>query len=654
MPSLHRFRLALILMLLLPGAAAAGVWEPAGPEGGHIPSIALDLSTPQTLYAAADFGGVFKSLDSGADWSRAGEGLQGADVAALAPDPGHPGTIYAGTSQGVFRSDDGGASWPVQGTGLHPGTVNVLLVTPDAVYADIVFESSGPIAPRALYKSTDRGESWSPLSLSTVAALALDPADPHLLYAGTRGTGVLHSTNGGASWTGAARGLPAQAFVNALATFPGVGKTVYAAIEGHGVFLSTDGGNRWRSMSRGLGGLDVVALAAGPAPSTLYAVAKMGFSNPILFRTTDGGAHWVQAGPGLPSDFLTLAADPRGGTVYVGTESGVLRSLDSGATWSAADHGLRAVPALSVLADPQRPGIAYVTSLSAATPADPGSGLQKTVNGGAGWNRISVIDGLPFLFAIDPQRPATLYLSNGALRRSRNGGRTWASLGPDVELLAIDPGQPSVLYRTQSGRIDRSTDGGATWKTDFTLPCSEPISLTVSPSSEVFVGMVACNSSEASSPVYRRAADGSWAPAAIGLPAALVLQAFVAADPRRPSTVYASVFLTSPDPAVNSSFGETFRSTDGGVSWKLVADPQDGLGTVFAFPPGEPEAVYAFYISPVGTDVYRSDDGGQSWAPAGGGITGNLVFSLSAGMGTPAPVYAATQGGLYKLVSDPP
>src|SRR3954471_11447720 len=489
MPFPRRIHLALILILLLPGPlAAAERWQLAGPEGGRISSLLLDPSDPQVLYAAAGYGGVFKSLGSGAAWSPVNEGIRGAEVLSLAADPGHPGTVYAGAYSGVFRSDDGGARW--QGYSIRDaGFVGSLVVAPTGIYAVLLTPSSG--TPSLLYKSTDLGQTWVSLSVGSLTTIAQDPVDLHLLYAGTYGSGVLHETDGGTAWMGSTRGLPAGASVTALATLPGA---VYAAIGGHGVYASTDGGSVWRRVSRGLGGSEVVALAAGPASATLYAVAKTGTSH-TLFRTTDAGAHWRQAAGSLPAGFTTLASGPHDGAVCVGTANGVFRSLDAGATWTAS-QGLRAVPASTVLADPRRPGIAYLTTTNGTPPSLLGASLLKTFEGGASWSRIDGVGASPSLLAIDPQHPATLFLSTGSFQspglfqRTRNSGRTWERLGPTTYLLAIDPSQPSVLYRVRDpdAGIERSADAGATWVKELS-PCGSPTALTVTPSSEVFASL---------------------------------------------------------------------------------------------------------------------------------------------------------------------
>ena len=69
----------------------------------HRPALALDPTTPTTLYAGTDGGGVFKTTDGGASWSpvntglTCGRSLSPCNVSALALDPTTPTTLYAGT-----------------------------------------------------------------------------------------------------------------------------------------------------------------------------------------------------------------------------------------------------------------------------------------------------------------------------------------------------------------------------------------------------------------------------------------------------------------------------------------------------------------------------------------------------------------------------
>ena len=84
-----------------------------------------------------------------------------------------------------------------------------------------------------------------------IRALAIDPANPATLYAGTNGGGVFKSTNGGASWTAINTGLTSTD-VQALAIDPTNPTTIYAGTDGGGVFKSTNGGGSWSTINAGL------------------------------------------------------------------------------------------------------------------------------------------------------------------------------------------------------------------------------------------------------------------------------------------------------------------------------------------------------------------------------------------------------------------
>jgi len=104
-----------------------------------------------------------------------------------------------------------------------------------------------------------------------IRVLAIDPATPTTLYAGTYGGGVFKSANGGASWSAVNSGLTSLA-VLALAIDPATPTTLYAGTSGGGVFKSVNGGASWSAVNSGLANLDILALAIDPAtPTTLYA-----------------------------------------------------------------------------------------------------------------------------------------------------------------------------------------------------------------------------------------------------------------------------------------------------------------------------------------------------------------------------------------------
>ncbi len=233
---------------------------------------------------------------------------------------------------------------------------------------------------------------------SNVEAISLDPTTPSTLYAATS-SGVFKSTDAGGSWTQPTVYMMAVA----LAIDPSDTRILYAGGEAGtaGAYKSTDAGATWVRLL----GNAAFALAVHPsAPSTLLAGTNSG-----LFRTTDAGATWVDV---LSNRVHALRFDPLSPTtVYAGSDCGVLASTDSGATWAPANAswpGPYLVQALAV--SPTSPVTVYAglehASVWQATP--PAAPVKGDLNG----------DGradLVFRSEIDPRR-VKVWIMNGAAR----------------------------------------------------------------------------------------------------------------------------------------------------------------------------------------------------------------------------------------------
>ena len=116
---------ALIALLHLAGtpAAPADQWVSLGPAGTQVAAIAIDPTTPTTLYAGVG-NAVYKSTSGGESWYPVGSlNFKFAGVYTLALDPTTPTTIYAGgycdcaefAFTGFSKSTDGGATWQAGG-----------------------------------------------------------------------------------------------------------------------------------------------------------------------------------------------------------------------------------------------------------------------------------------------------------------------------------------------------------------------------------------------------------------------------------------------------------------------------------------------------------------------------------------------------------
>ena len=323
-----------------------------GPTVGG-PALALDPRNPETIYLGigvdARGSGVAKSVDGGRSWRRMNAGLTTARVSGLAVASG---AAYAAVlGRGVFKRIDG--TWRAANIGM-PSDANVQTVAVDPRHpANVYARSDG-----AVFRSANSGATWSDSPLTaplgygvSLSALTIDPKNPRILYAltardATTGDGlrqsyeslVRKSMDGGRTWPTLKRvrvvDFPAAAdeftgdvHASLLAIDPRDPRVLYAG--GRGVSKSSDGGLTWRRS--GLGRTPVLAVAVDPSEAgTLYAGTNVGVA-----KSTNAGATWQPLHGALDGTRIdALAIDPEHHrTVFAGTDTGGFWTTDGGRSW---------------------------------------------------------------------------------------------------------------------------------------------------------------------------------------------------------------------------------------------------------------------------------------------------------------------------------
>lgn len=181
-----------------------------GPVGGYVASLASPVESPNIIHASGSRG-MFKSTDSGDSWTPINYGLVGSGINGIAAPTAN--TVYAALQGGgVYKSTNGGADWAAASTGLPPGEaiLSFFALNASTLYAGTF--SSG------VYKSTDGGASWSSattgITTNDIRSLfAIQGVSNTIVYAGTNGGGVFQSADGGSTWTAANTGLPSNASI---------------------------------------------------------------------------------------------------------------------------------------------------------------------------------------------------------------------------------------------------------------------------------------------------------------------------------------------------------------------------------------------------------------------------------------------------------
>ncbi len=360
-------------------------------------SFAVDPATDQKLYIGVEQEGFFKSADGGATWQRATNGIKAwprlndtglcyEEFYATVIDPGNPDRICISMAGG-------------------PGTVQ----TPSSA------------GNNGVYCSNDGAATWTqkvtPAMNTAVYALAADPRDFNVMYAGV---------NGGPCSNG-----PPVCPLNTYFNTTGA------------IYKTTDGGETWTELNAlYVQDLRVVALAIDQRnPDTVFAATFSKLPNQVSGPGNFGG---------LP-------------------QLGVLKSTDSGRTWSGSIRGMRADPReqalLAMQVSPRNASLLYVTASSNPS--------YWSADGGATFNNAERM----MTFAYDPHDPTGMHMlgcSGESIKESRDGGRSWTVKSRTPGFVSIQQGAPTALRWSPASpntvflagpyaSLYRSTDGGTTW-----------------------------------------------------------------------------------------------------------------------------------------------------------------------------------------------
>ena len=614
---------------------APTTWQFIGPTNfsGRMISVALNPLNPNTIYAGAASGGLWRSYTSstGGNWQRVSTGFPVLGVNAITIDPADTSVIYIGTGEvyryggsaggmlirttrgsygmGILKTTDGGTIWAksldwsynqergVQAIRLNPLNRNTLLAA----------------TSEGVYRSTDAGISWTfVLSVLMARDLAINPNDTTEVLAtcgnfASTGHGVYRSTDGGGTFTQVA-GLPSFSGMAVLGTYKANPERIYVHLAESTTVIgtlwrSTNFGENWTLINTSTSG-DVQGwyarfLAVHPSDSNKIIRGAQG-----LWRSANGGTSFSSIIQGW-ADYHSYAQHPTtDDIVYMVDDGGVWRSTDFGTTFQSIGSGLRTSQFYNGFSS------SASDSLRALGQVQDHFGWMYT--GSTNWPQ-SGVDEVGWT-AINQQNDNIMYAvtrGGGAVYKSTNRGTSFFSSSSGISggigawnaPIVISSSNPSFLYFGRS-RIFKTTNSGTSWTTTnsgLDLDGNPALSMAMSSTNtdSVYVGTAPYITR---SHIFRTGNGGTtWTDITGSLPNRYPLD--LAVDPNDSWTLYIAFggFDTS----------HIFKSTDAGGTWMDITGVlPDVPATAVIVDPLHSDHIY------VGTDigVYLSTDGGTNWA----------------------------------------
>ncbi|MBL8760223.1 MAG: hypothetical protein JNL50_02890 [Phycisphaerae bacterium] len=497
-------------------------------------------------------------------------------------------------------------------------------------------------ADGGVWKTTDAGLTWTPLTdhqaTTAMGALALDPTNENIIYAGTGeanfanhsrpGQGILKSTDAGATWALLAKDTFAGRSISRLVIDPDAPSVLYAGVtraggfpapaaaKGHplangprGVFRSLDAGVTWTHLGGGGSGLpqlDCTDLVMDPVePSVLYAAIGFIFGDAAngVYKSVDAGATWTKLGVGLPAApgrialaiaptnrnrLYTLIANPADGAGGSASTLGAYRTDNAGAAWTSLN--ISSIQSsygwylCTIGVSPTDHNVVYTGGLE----------LYVSTNAGGSWSGTSIphVDCHDIRF--DAAARPVVGCDGGLFRRE---GSTWANLNSGLGImqyyagLSTHPTNPSILFAgTQDNGTLLRTDTSTSWS-------------------------------------HRVGGDGGW----------------TQIDQVNPNTMYAE----------SQGTGSISKSTDGGASFSFIGSGLSGrncfLPPFLIDPANHNRLIYAT------ERVWETLDAGASWHTLSADLTAGGTAAIRALAIAPSDssyVYAATNDGRVLVSTD--
>jgi photosystem II stability/assembly factor-like uncharacterized protein len=636
-------------------------WRSVGPFiGGRVNAVSGATGQPAIAYMGTDDGGVWKTDNAGTTWLPVTDAVpEIRGITALAVAPSQAGTVYAGTgsifgseySSGIWKSTDAGAHW--QSAGLqNAGGITALLVDPHdpalllAATRGIAHREGGA---RGAFRSADGGKTWhsvlaaEPKSGATGIAWALD--NPRVMFA------TVAETYRAPGASGAARRHP--------------GPT--------SLYRSSDEGLTWSRVS-GRNQPDVIgeiAVADHTHSQRLYLLSRSG-----LYRSDDGGASWSVGTKTIYTSSKQVLVDPGNPDVVYTMGTAVYRSTDGGHTLVAFKGAPGGDDPNQWWIDPGNPDhIVYGGDQGASISLDGGRTWSLWYNQAtAEVYKVDTDNQYPYWIYASKQDSGAIAVASRGPFGEINGFFDWFQLpGWETGFVTPDPSDPNRIFMNSDlgflSRVDRKTwqaqiiDPGmgsitTTSDTAFRRAVSAPIVFSPQNGQELYFGTQNVWESQDGGTRWRNISPDLTAhPGKAPEPPPEGIHHGDALTSLSPSTAHAGVIWTG------SNNGVVYLTRDGGQHWQDVTPPglspySDVNIQASHFNPAESYAsVDNSHAGDSAPHLYRTRDYGESWQSIIAGLptgepTGNFVQVVREDPLKQGLLFAGTETSVYVSFDD--
>jgi photosystem II stability/assembly factor-like uncharacterized protein len=509
-----------------------------------------------------------------------------------------------------------------------------------------------------------------------VSAIAVSPSDPGRFFITGADGGVWRTTDGGSTWKPLTDDAPTTA-MGALAIDPTDERIIYAGSGeanfanhsryGLGIFKSVDGGDTWKQLAADVfagrcisrividpSDPDVVyggVTRAGGFPEMAAAKGHPGRMGPLgVFKSVDAGVHWTRLTGGLPdqaaTDLAMSPTDPQTlyaaiGRIFGAPENGIYKSVNGGATWSKLAGGFPQsnVGRIALAVAPSNAQRLYAIAVNPSDAFGGGAstkGTYRSDDGGQTWSPLSLNNFQSSygwylcVVRVHPTNPDLAVFGGLPLYRTVNGGQSFADITPP------HPDHHAIAW-SASGDLIIGNDGGI-WRS--ANQGNAYISLNKGFGAVQFYPGLATHPTDPDIVLGGAQDNGTNLRSTDSLEWMHVFGGdggCTAIDQVNPLRMFAEYQGTA----------NLFRSDDGGQSFYGSANGIDGGDRNCFLPPflidshDHNRMLYGTHR------VYRSVNGGATWAPISADLTkgGGAIRALAISPADSNRVWAATNDG---------